>query len=452
MSDMINKDFLLFAGKASRLLKEGEPEKALHLCEAGVKRFPFHGQGHFVLGLCYYALKQYDNARDEFERTLFFEPGHTSAMHHLADMARTSGFSGISNDWLLKQALYNPQDEKLIEQLKDLHVYDRFAGTSSFVSEEITETEQTVPRELDLDETATDVDMHEAGPVEDFPPLDLPESMPLGFEDTPQNEDKEDMATFFDEEAAPPTELDPADRFDPLAGEANLDEIPLEDDEEKPKNIDLSSYAKTDTDFSNFMEGYLDEAPMDANASEDPLEQDEWLEVDDLIIEDEQSPPAEIEEIPAGNKNEMDETQHLLEELSSADDEIDFSILSDEKEEPGPDIETIDEKNSLEETPPPVVEKPTEDKSWQGVEPIDVEKFEPAAPVVSREDNEEVTIEKLMKNPNLVTPTFGEILIAQRKFTEARHVFSQLVQREPGNPKFAKKIIFLDKFLQATKA
>ena len=452
MSDMINKDLLLFAGKASHLLKEGESEKALHLCETGVKRFPFHGQGHFVLGLCYYALKQYDNAKDEFERTLFFEPGHTNAMHHLADMARTSGFSGISNDWLLKQALYNPLDEKVIEQLKELRVYDRFAGTSSIVNEEITGTEQTVPRELDLDEAATEVDMKKVEAVSDFPPLDLPDAKPLGLEDTPQKEEKEDTVTFFDEEAAPVTEPNPAEHLDPLAAEVNLEEIPLEDEEEKPKNIDLSSYANTDTDFSNFMDGYLDETPKNANVSEEPLEQDEWLEVDDLIIADEPSPSSEIEEIPTGGKNEMDETQHLLEELSSDDDEIDFSILSDEKEEPGPDIEAVDDKNNVEETPPPVVEKSAEDKSWQEVEPINLEKFEPAVPVVSLEDNEEVTIEKLMKNPNLVTPTFGEILIAQRKFTEARHVFSQLAQREPGNPKFAKKIIFLDKFLQATKA
>ena len=66
-------------------------------------------------------------------------------------------------------------------------------------------------------------------------------------------------------------------------------------------------------------------------------------------------------------------------------------------------------------------------------------------------DEEEVTISDMLENPNLVTPTFGEILIAQHKFSEARHVFVELSKKEPDNTRFIKKIQFLDKFLQAER-
>ena len=56
-----------------------------------------------------------------------------------------------------------------------------------------------------------------------------------------------------------------------------------------------------------------------------------------------------------------------------------------------------------------------------------------------------------MENPNLVTPTFGEILVSQRKFSEARHIFVELLKREPDNERFQKKVQFLDKFLAAQK-
>ena len=69
--------------------------------------------------------------------------------------------------------------------------------------------------------------------------------------------------------------------------------------------------------------------------------------------------------------------------------------------------------------------------------------------VTSEELDNEVTIGDMLKNPNLVTPTFGEILIAQHKFSEARHVFVELSKKEPENTRFMKKIEFLDKFLQA---
>jgi len=65
---------------------------------------------------------------------------------------------------------------------------------------------------------------------------------------------------------------------------------------------------------------------------------------------------------------------------------------------------------------------------------------EPETSAVNDEEDD-ITINDLMDNPTLITPTFGEILIAQKKFTEARHVFSELLNREPDNVRIQKKIL-----------
>ncbi len=434
MSDIIDQEFLLFASKASRLLDEGESEKALHLCEAGVKRFPFYAQGHYVMGLCYQTLNQSENAKDEFERTLFFEPAHTGAMRHLAQLGTEAGLTEVANEWLLQTALYTPDDAALIDVLKEKGIYERFAGgaeTETGISPEfIPEAEESPLAE------AADLPM-----VDDIPPLELT--------DMPHEENSEEPLEELrleDESADPLVEPDPADRFDPLAGQVDIENMETESQvsvDEKPRNMDLSSFAETDEDFSSFMDDYLE--PKASPESDETGTQDEWLEVDDLIVD-------EQPDLADGKDNALtDETQLLLEELSSDDADIDFSIISDEPEElADPEPETVDFEEPVHTT---AQEKSEEsDTAWQEIEPIDVETFEPEIPAVKEEDDEDVTIDKLMKNPNLVTPTFGEILIAQRKFNEARHVFSQLAQREPDNPKFAKKISFLDKFLEASKA
>ncbi len=66
-------------------------------------------------------------------------------------------------------------------------------------------------------------------------------------------------------------------------------------------------------------------------------------------------------------------------------------------------------------------------------------------------DDEHVDIEDILSNPSLLTPTFGEILIAQRKFDDARQVFLELLKRKPDEERFKKKLNFLDKIVAMDK-
>jgi len=75
----------------------------------------------------------------------------------------------------------------------------------------------------------------------------------------------------------------------------------------------------------------------------------------------------------------------------------------------------------------------------------------PAEEKTTLPDDEHVDIEDILSNPSLLTPTFGEILIAQRKFDDARQVFLELSKRQPDDERIKKKIIFLEKIVAADK-
>ena len=104
-SSALGKDFILFANKASRLMDDGNVKQALNLCEAGVRHFPFYANGHYVLGLCYESMENLEDAKNEFERVILYDPSHSSAMRKLSEIYRKSGLNQVSDDFLIKEHL-----------------------------------------------------------------------------------------------------------------------------------------------------------------------------------------------------------------------------------------------------------------------------------------------------------------------------------------------------------
>ncbi|MCK5347246.1 MAG: hypothetical protein KAR20_27745, partial [Candidatus Heimdallarchaeota archaeon] len=197
------------------------------------------------------------------------------------------------------------------------------------------------------------------------------------------------------------------------------------------------------------MDGYFDNEESEQESSEN----DEWIEVENLLIDEEQTPKSSIEktddelvkselEIDTIQQDTRDETELLLEQLSD---------LETEKEEVNDIPEVLLEDENILTPDEPMDEPDTVDEMEENVHsPILDIAPEPeieSKPLSELSPEEEVTIKDLMENPNLVTPTFGEILVSQHKFSEARHIFMELLKREPDNLRFLKKVEFLDKFL-----
>ena len=117
-------DSILFAHKAFLFLENQQFEEALALCEAGVKRFPFYVEGHFVLGKCYQTSRNYEEAKNEYERALFFMPNHIRALNALAFIYNKMDLASKANDLLIQASLYNPSNQDLIGYLKRENLYN----------------------------------------------------------------------------------------------------------------------------------------------------------------------------------------------------------------------------------------------------------------------------------------------------------------------------------------
>ncbi len=386
MSNVMEKDFILFAAKAQALLEQDKAENALNLSEAGVRRFPRYADGHMVLGMCYKVLGRIDEARAEFERAVTFAPNNLAAMKALADINRENGLHQIARDWQLKTLMYFPFNEAL--------------------QQELAEDLSRLPREPHLP-PASKEEAADAGIQELI--NEAEEEAILEEEIQEETAEEEPVTELIEDDAETPLESDfqVSDRFDPLADEPMLDDVG-----EELQKTDLSGFDKTDEDFAALMTDMF--SPEGTETGETSAnDEDEWLEVQDIIIEEQPEPEGEAP-VAGEEITPVDETDKLISELASVSEEEEAVLMDDEP---------------LEET---------------------IEEAEPPAPLTPDTETGEgdVTIEKLMLNPNLITPTFGEILIAQKKFTEARHVFMELSKREPDNPRFVRKISFLEKFLQ----
>jgi tetratricopeptide (TPR) repeat protein len=414
---------LLFASEASRLAEENKINEALKVCESGVREFPFYVPGHYILGLCYDKLGQLNDAKNEFERVLIFDPSHKTAMRRLSDIYDSSGLDKLANDMLIREAVYSPVDTEIINILKQKALYQSLTPLTDFSS---------------------------YSNYEDESEMDGGNEMEIEKETQPHS--SEDDSGFGN--------------IDPLA--ADLKKTAEPDEEE----------SFTDTD--EYDEGYGLAGKNYLNSEDEDAGYDDWMEVENLLGDEQYSEPKRetgdpfINVVPPSEMLKND-TELLLEELRNAEAQADMETsISDEYENAKFELETDEnadiedsvnnESNSFmsgeessymnevimeenEEIAHNVKENENHFNNEKYQTPEKTSSEEP--PDEESEMEEEVTIQDLMHNPNLVTPTFGEILIAQHKFNEARHVFMELSKKEPANPRFKKKIIFLDKFLQA---
>lgn len=366
MSGQISaENSILFAKNAHQLLKDGKNEEALALCEEGVRHFPLYSSGHYILALCYAQLGQKEEAKSEYERTLTFDPSHARAMHKLYEHYLEAGLPQVAEEWLLKETLYNPLNEENINTLKERNLYDALRVVPSTTTKEIAEVTDSL------------------------------------VEEEASTESNSDLDALLEESSA-------MDALDPLAEELiSDDEIA---GEERPKTQDLSQFANTEDDFSTLMDGFFEEETEKETQTED-----EWVEVENLLAEDDATLPV-IEEEPEQQTTPapQEETEILLENLSN---------LTEKRAEAQKQQTTHDENGDEENISATV---------------SDVE--------------EDITVRDLMDNPNIVTPTFGEILISQKRFSEAREIFTELQKKNPEDKRLANKLEFLDKFIDAQNA
>ncbi|MGD9488946.1 MAG: tetratricopeptide repeat protein [Calditrichaceae bacterium] len=436
-------DSILFAHKASKLLEGNATEDALKLCEKGVTKFPFYPEGHFILAKCYQALDRIDDAKSEFERTITYAPGHLKAINALAYIYYKKKLKQIGNELLLSSTLYDPFNPELTEFLKSENLYDvLYAGHENVEDSPVQKVEdREIPTEPEAD---------------------------ISF-DEKEDEAMNELIRESDKEMLPAengTGYEKQNEFEANNIVDRLSEAGIEDAE-----LDLSQYANVEDDFSTLMEGLFKEV------SDEDDDEEVWLEIGSVDDEDEIRPEQELpaEERPIldtsiifmekKQDDQPDESQNASEfeannsgqQSSKVEDDLDKF-----HDQISPGTEEL-EKHDFLETDQPGKPEHEGDDIFEDISGIDFKRRYGTSDKINSQipdrnptnyneelnEDDTVTIEDIISNPSLITPTFGEILIAQRKFYEARHVFIELSKRFPENQRYAKKIDFLERLIGA---
>lgn len=86
-----NPASILFARLADGLLQQGDVAQALAVCRTGSRYRPSYVAGHVVMGKCYLAAGQCEEARMAFEKVLQLDADHLAARWHLGHIALQQG-------------------------------------------------------------------------------------------------------------------------------------------------------------------------------------------------------------------------------------------------------------------------------------------------------------------------------------------------------------------------
>lgn len=385
---------IMFARIAANLLRRNNVEEAIQICEHGLKKFSTYAQGHYILAKCYLQKGMTAEAKAEFERVLKFDFTHINSLNALAKIYKAAGLKNYYQEFLLKLFIIDPLNKEVSAEVKDIGQYDKWIITSDTV----------------LESTAAG-----GGTAEILPQA---------------------------EESIPP-------QSDKTAGKKT--DRPLVDIYE-PDKIDLSQYNNVRDDFTTILQGSQDSSPASVVPAD---KKTEWTEditysYSDDTLRDEQT-------VSADTENGGEEIKTAVQDLSF--DEETEKIIDKEraKESDAPASQiTLDFQTGTEADKVAGIQSTaargsrdlpelTADQMGPG-RPEDNEKSF-RSPLISPEDEEELPF----KPPKIISQTLGEILVSQKKYSEALEVFRILRQKNPDNKSFDKKIEFLQKIITLEK-
>jgi len=172
MADLSKNDF--FAFNAFQLYQNGELYKAIEICEKGLRDSPTFPQAHYILGKCYREKDQIDQARNEFERVLFYDQNHLTAMKALSEIYKSQGLDDVHDDYLFKLNTLDPLTNEISEQVQKTKIYNNWKTVLPGEKTDDQETQQSDTNITEEVEAATEVNFEapvteeKSGNVEEF--------------------------------------------------------------------------------------------------------------------------------------------------------------------------------------------------------------------------------------------------------------------------------------------
>ena len=353
-------DSILFAHKAFNFIENQQYEEALSICEAGVKQFPFYAEGHFILGKCYQTLKKYNDAKNEYERTLVFMPGHIRALSALAFIYHKMDLAPKATDLLIQASLYNPLNKDLIGYLKSENLYHSIYPASDAAIPSVDESESMPPisgqSDLDID-IEDDVTRELISEINELAPEsshdDITDVPSEEWQETAEPIDAEELAAFdvsgdeVDDSSLRFEDSDIADIEKESISDLKEDgsdsiEINIGDEEESADSLNIIESELNDISASDFQDTDSEHFNIEDTAIDDSF-------LDDSFISDSTNDEFYLESDGPGEKNvEDDEDITRIDEYASSKDEV--TELSIEQYEVNSIVDNIIESDSKEDT------------------------------------------------------------------------------------------------------
>lgn len=111
----------LFAPLADAYRKSGLVDKAVQLCEEGIKRFPDYASAHVILGKCYYDKGATERSKAEFTRVLEIDPENMVALKYLGDILLGESMQEQASEFYNRLLAIDPTNEevsRIMEEMK----------------------------------------------------------------------------------------------------------------------------------------------------------------------------------------------------------------------------------------------------------------------------------------------------------------------------------------------
>jgi tetratricopeptide (TPR) repeat protein len=432
-----NPSSMLFARLADRYLAMKEIEKAIDICQSGLRHHPDYSSAYFVLAKCFFARKQYDEAERRLKRVISLEPAFLKAHKLYSDLMAEIGWTQSSHT-----------------SLRKIHEIDPLFPLKIEAQTETAPVESSAPNSLELDSIMDEYPMETLTTAHEFyeeptlvQPLDMTLPVSPEIEDDLLNDPPSD--DFEKEEARFSEILD--DLFSPrMVEEARVESetrtllervVQAEQSTSEPSNS--KSEPVLPPPVASMADRLMDRPIPDERknqTADDPFESLKYPRVEPLpkVPKSEikpmewerssgpsQPPPIIPMEDPFSNKldgmkpfesEEKDFSSFLsaLDEMGDAEEELSFDAEL---------LQPNEELISFEQPGEAFTDFPTD---------------EPDVPVNAKNRTEK-------PKEKFVTPTLGEIYAAQGQYAKAISVFELLLKKNPENEWYKTKLDYLKK-------
>jgi hypothetical protein len=241
---------------------------------------------------------------------------------------------------------------------------------------------------------------------------------------------------------------------------SDLEEMDLDEDsgkEEKLEKLDLSLFDNRDSDFSTILEagtqseqGYAFDEDSTITLDGFPEHPTGDTKSEEQITPEERKVAFEKEQLEKSEEKteEADEQADLSEDTVEDFDELDFESESGELLDDGESKEKFGGMNDTTQILLDPKAGPGIDDKDEPSEEIS-EKTEESG--IDEEDKDSESDDSSFKESKIISQTLGEILVSQKKYSEALEVFKTLKDQQPDNQNVQRKITLLEQIISLEK-